>query len=76
MTQYLAKQYKAIALWHRTSYPYYIADLQNQACKEHAPITAVFKDASTGEWVCVEDINNSAERKRITQRLAEIAAKA
>jgi hypothetical protein len=73
---YQPNQYKAIALWHRTSYQYYIADVQNQAAKENAPLTAVFKNSSTGEWECVEDINNSAERKRITQRLAELAAKA
>lgn len=50
--------YKGILLWGRllASYSAYIMGQQELAAQENAPIDAIYKDCSTGEWRCVSHL--------------------
>ncbi len=55
-----AAQYAAIREWHRRtgSLPYYWGALQRKAEEEDAPLDAIYRDDSTGEWHTVSGLKN------------------
>ena len=67
--------YKLIAMWHNTSYPYYIKDMQYKAYQEQAPIDSVYK-SHEGEWVRLGNIANVELRNELITKLAHKVADA
>ena len=67
--------YKLIAMWHNTSYPYYIKDMQYKAYQEQAPLDSVYCN-NEGEWVRLGDINNTNLRNELILKLAKKVADA
>jgi hypothetical protein len=60
------EEYTLIALWHTTSYSYYVMDLQRQAAKDDAPLDAVYwDDRGGGRWVLSSEIKNTVSRARL-----------
>lgn len=72
----MSNKYICIALWgkHLRSYPDYIHAEQLKAEADGAPLTAIYRN-SKGEWVLLEDIENTPLRKELTHRLAQTAAR-
>ncbi len=59
-------EYRLIALWHASSYAYYVMDLQRQAAQDGAPLDAVYwDDKGSGRWVTGSEIKEATARARL-----------
>jgi len=71
---YLPTAYKCLAIWGRNlgSFTSYISNEQRKASEQGAPLTAIYQ--RKGVWVLAEDIENTALKNEMFQKLAKYAA--
>ncbi len=55
-----------------SSFPYYVRQQQEKACKDHAPPDATYFSTTDGRWHTVADIIDPITRERIDELVDQI----